>query len=440
MDAFQLGNITSVFERFLITSSDNVVDAFFDRWPVDLIFRLRVLNTSIFCVMEAYRVRTWKPTSVLSPFFADVRSFLLMLDKCDGVVSGSQVVRLLQRRAFPDTGSDLDIFLPRHGLLEMGRWLKRHGYTYRSTGHKHTLFDVEAIRSASVAIGVNADGTDAYPCSQEASHFATYHFNRQVVVRTSSSYRVENYLVQLVVVEPGPVPYIISNFHSSAFETIFVSRIILTSNLCVAGVMNWFTGKRVVSLFPKSTFVDRISYVTQDRTRTGEDWIVKYRKRGFEIVVEGGVPSKESDELDAWERHVGDAYTWVMPFDAAGEYGMPFRVLGDWNFLWIFRDCRFLLPYGLARRAVREYQQSPIRFEVIQHGYGVAPPGAYLRVSVPFIYRSVARAVFASLAHRSVFAERWRLCHMGWNHQERFTRVRRPRSFDRKGVAGAGYL
>ena len=219
MDAFQLGNITSVFERFLITSSDNVVDAFFDRWPVDLIFRLRVLNTSIFCVMEAYRVRTWKPTSVLSPFFADVRSFLLMLDKCDGVVSGSQVVRLLQRRAFPDTGSDLDIFLPRHGLMRMGQWLKWHGYSYQPTGLKHTLFDVEAIRSASVAIGLNSDGTEAYPCGRSASRFATYHFTRRVTTPTPAGYRSEDLMVQLVVVEPAPVQYIISNFHSSTLPS-----------------------------------------------------------------------------------------------------------------------------------------------------------------------------------------------------------------------------
>lgn len=82
--------------------------------------------------------------------------------------------------------------------------------------------------------------------------------------------------------------------------------------------MNWFTGKMAVSLFPRSTFVDRISYVTRDVNRTEEDWIVKYRQRGFEIVMAGGVPSGDSDEVQEWERHVGDAHTWIMPFDISG--------------------------------------------------------------------------------------------------------------------------
>lgn len=116
---------------------------------------------TVFCVVEAYRVRTWNPISVLMPFFMDTQSFLFTLDKCDGVVLGSQVVQLLQQSTFPDTGSDLDIFLPRHGLMEMGHWLKSHNYAYVPSGRKHTFFDMEAICSASIAIGVNPDGTNS---------------------------------------------------------------------------------------------------------------------------------------------------------------------------------------------------------------------------------------------------------------------------------------
>ena len=315
MDNFHLTNTPSPFERFLLASPNAVVEAFFARWPVDLIFRLRVLNTTLLCVVEAYRVRVWSPVPILMPFFADVRSFLLMLDKCGAVVSGSQVVRLLQRHPFPDTGSDLDVFLPRHGLLQMGRWLKKHGYRYEVSGHKHALFDVEAIRSASVSIGVNPDGTDAYPCNPQASRFATYQFTRQVATSTASASLPQIYVVQLVVVEPGPVQYIINNFHSSKSRFTFK----LTeqrSYVCLAAVMNWFTGKQIVSLFPRSTFIDRISYVSQDTLRS--DWITKYRKRGFEVVVAGGVPSKESVEIDTWERYVGDACTWIVPFNVPG--------------------------------------------------------------------------------------------------------------------------
>ncbi|KAI1783928.1 hypothetical protein LXA43DRAFT_867886, partial [Ganoderma leucocontextum] len=328
-----------ILEQFLITSPHDVVDLFFASWPIDLIFRLRATSMTLFCAVEAYRLRTWNPVGVLEPFFADVRSFLAMLDKCDGVVSGSQVVRLLQRAAFPDPGSDLDIFVPRHGLLRMGRWLKRHGYVYQSSGRKHVFFDVEVIRSASMTSGAVADGPDTYPSSSRASHFATYHFIREEVRRTADGSVLEN-VVQVVVVDTLPVQYIINNFHST-------------------GVMNWFTGKYVVSLFPRSTFVHRMSYSCQDLTRSNKDWVHKYRSRGFEVVLGGGAPSKESAEMEVWERFVGDPQTWVMPFAGPG--------------------C------GL-QSSNHIYEQPRIRFEVIPYYSGVVPAGSYVRIAVPFIY------------------------------------------------------
>ena len=83
--------------------------------------------------------------------------------------------------------------------------------------------------------------------------------------------------------------------------------------------MNWLTGRYVVSLFPRSTFVDRITYACQDTTRGNKDWMKKYVRRGFEVVVAGGVASSESAELEVWQRSVGDPLTWIMPFNISGE-------------------------------------------------------------------------------------------------------------------------
>ena len=321
MDSPQYAEATSPFERFLLSSSNDLLNAFFAVWPVDLIFRIRRLSTVVFCAIEAYRVRTWHPIHVLQPFFSDsFRSFLNTLDKCDGVVSGSQVVQLLQRRPFTDRGSDLDIFIPRHGLLAMGRWLKRNGYVYQASTRKHVLFDVEAIRSASIALGFNHDGSDVYPTSREAPKFSTYHFIRRFESPDTVFFEEAKYfLVQLVVVDTQPVQYIINNFHSSKrFNAISLCSVRLLAMDWKAGVMNWFTGKHIVSLFPRSTFVDRISYSCRDTNRSGKAWIRKYSERGFEVVVGGGIPSKASKEIEAWDRYVGDAFTWVMPIGVPG--------------------------------------------------------------------------------------------------------------------------
>lgn len=119
--------------------------------------------------------------------------------------------------------------------------------------------------------------------------------------------------------------------------------------------MNWFTGKRVISLFPRSTFVDRVSFVSQDTSRNNSDWLVKYRSRGFEVVEAGDVPSKESDELEAWERHVGDAYTWIMPFNVPGKSLQAFEHFGG-TFIIGTR-----LPLPIASRTFSTYRQSGLR-------------------------------------------------------------------------------
>ena len=85
--------------------------------------------------------------------------------------------------------------------------------------------------------------------------------------------------------------------------------------------MNFFTGRHAVSLFPQSTFIDRTSYVCRDTSRDNREWMVKYRARGFEVVVAGGVASVEEPlELAEWDRWIGDRYCWVLPFTPAGSY------------------------------------------------------------------------------------------------------------------------
>ena len=80
--------------------------------------------------------------------------------------------------------------------------------------------------------------------------------------------------------------------------------------------MNYLAPTYAVSLFPWTTFVERAMLVCQDTSRDGPNqrWMGKYRKRGYEIVGAGDrIPS--SRELRAWERRVGDKFTWVMPYD-----------------------------------------------------------------------------------------------------------------------------
>ena len=198
------------FERFLLTASNDALDAFLNRWPPNLIFRLRSVNSTAFFVVESYCARIWHPSRVLYRFTKDVRGFLHTRVQCDGVVSGSQAVQLMSRSLYPTFQSDLDVFLPPHGVMQMGRWLKRHGYVYQASGRKHTLFDVEVIRSATGLSALEPQSPYVDPASRECTSFTTYHFTRAEGSKTVPQYQ----LIQLVVVQ-DPVQYILNNFHSS---------------------------------------------------------------------------------------------------------------------------------------------------------------------------------------------------------------------------------
>ncbi|KAI0713863.1 hypothetical protein C8Q76DRAFT_693648 [Earliella scabrosa] len=278
----------SPFEHFLLSSPASVIDNFFARWPVDLIFRIRCLSVLIFLSVESYRTRVWNPTTVLQRYFSNVPRFLHVLDLCDGIVSGSQALQLLQRSR-------------RIGNL-------------------------------------------SYPSTQSSPQFTTFHFIR--TIKDEATAVTSTLRVQLVVVQGHPLRYLVDNFHSTA-------------------VMNYFTGRFAVSLFPRSTFVDRVTYTCREVGRASHDWITKYHGRGFEVVTAGGVPTvEEPAELSEWQRWVGDSLSWVLPFAASAS------------------DMRGVVSCPLYN--------PKIRFEVLPYGYAVAPTGAYLRVGPPFVYSAMA--------------------------------------------------
>ncbi|KAI0735613.1 hypothetical protein C8Q76DRAFT_792151 [Earliella scabrosa] len=329
-----------------MSAPNSALDNFFSVWPIDSIIVICTLSMSVFLAVEAYRVRIWNPVQVLYPFFPNIPHFLSTLDACDGIVSGLQALQLLHRTRYPAADSDLNIFLPCHGLLRMGRWIKRHGYTYQPSGRKHVFFDVDTFRLASGIANlknrrIGASGTST--AVEDAPAFAVYHFIRTLLPKKDGAPALTT-RVQLVVTRDNPVEYVINNFR-------------LTGN------MNYFTGKYAVSLFPRSTFIDEVVYACHDLNPDGRQWISKYRQRGFEVVVAGGVPSvEEPGEIGDVERTVGDSYTWIVPFTSSA------------------MDFSTLPTYDLVK----------VKFDVLPVSSGVAPRGAYLRIGPRFLYSAMS--------------------------------------------------
>ncbi|KAI9057282.1 hypothetical protein FKP32DRAFT_1584103 [Trametes sanguinea] len=330
------------FERFLLGAPNPIVDKFFSHWSPDLIMRLRCLNSTFYLSVEAYIERAWSIEHSFDRWFLHPYSFLRALDQCGAIVSGSEAQQHLARHEY--RGRDLDIYVPCHGLLKMGRWLKQQGFLYQASAGKHVLFDAAAVMFSS-AIGHDVGirhGVD----SERPLFYATFNFCRPRCDTSASG--LDGVHVQLIAVRGDPVQFLVENFHSTA-------------------VMNYVTGQYAASLFPRTTFLDHHMIICQDTsvdTRVHPSCIAKYQRRGFTIFTsDNAIP--RTAELLCWDRRVGDSFTWILPHERRSR----------------------LLP------AKRENPKVPdVSFEVLPQHSGVVASGAALRIGPKFIYRYVLQS------------------------------------------------
>lgn len=359
----------SSFELFLLGSPHHVVDTFFRSWSPDLILRLKPLNSSMYFAVEAYMFRAWSIHEALSPWFFEPEKFLRTLHECDGIVSGSAALLFLGREGF--TPSDLDIYVPLHGLLNMGRFLKAESFRYQATGPMHPLFDVAAL-SLSSAMGKYVSGPSQRRRSPIAP-FTTFNF-----YRPGSGLPLEGREgthVQVSVTYQDPIMFMIETFHSSERSRMrFVSSIV---DRFSAAVMNYFTSTYAASLFPFTTFNERRSLVCQDIRQSAlihRSWMDKYRRRGFEIVTAES-PFHPTFETRYWNREVGDDLTWVLPLRRGStcsysRYGASLT-----------------LDAGMTDRNRSPVQVKALKFEALAGHYRVCAAGAAMRTGPPFKYR-----------------------------------------------------
>ena len=148
--------------------------------------------------------------------------------------------------------------------------------------------------------------------------------------------------------------------------------------------MNYFNARHAVSVFPRSTFIDKVTYTSRDATDDQRRiWFGTYDKLGLGVVTpyrSSVAPNRH--EIAFWERAVGDRHTWVMPFgkhSKSGERLIQSRVI-SLNPAAYYAD-------DPGARCRPEISPSRVPFEVLSYHYGVTANGAYIRIAPPLIYR-----------------------------------------------------
>lgn len=172
----------------------------------------------MFYAVQAYIDRAWDVDRFLGRWFYHIPSFLSVMESCGGVISGTEAQQFLARRQF--RGRNLDIYVPWHGVLELGRWLKTRGFRFQPTVDKHPLFDA-AVFMAAAFVGPKAVGLESmHPNSGRSSSFTTFSFIRPA--RELHYTFPMGTFIQLTAVHGDPVEFIVHKAPSSALIVIWV--------------------------------------------------------------------------------------------------------------------------------------------------------------------------------------------------------------------------
>ncbi|KAI0349445.1 hypothetical protein OH77DRAFT_1580380 [Trametes cingulata] len=280
---------------FVLTADTDLIDYLFSYLEPDDIMRMFRLNLQLHYGMENYVRRAWDIHRFYAQWFPCGVSAGEVLDRYGAIISGSAALRFMARQPRIPT-SGLDIFVNIAGLLRLGRWLKVMGYVYRPRGHGPHLFDIAAL---GVSIRMQhrrvRSGTDAQV--RFGSQFEVFDFyldDPQIGWARGDRH------IQLIALEGSPYEHVLG-FHSTA-------------------VMNFMTGSFAMSIFPKATFISKVSYVCRSGNESygRESWKAKYAARGFALAEDC---PRQLNPLNGELRpcrFIGDSLTWILPFDPAG--------------------------------------------------------------------------------------------------------------------------
>ncbi len=196
-----------MFEQFLLSAPEQYVDEFLAGFTPDIVMRLRDLSGATLRAIDAYMTRKWNIAHSLRWWIWNTKDFLMLLDECDGIISGSAAQQFFGREEY--RAKDLDIYVPFHGLLSMGRFLQCEGYKFQPGLNSHPFFDA-AVMALTCFIGrsVSKPTPDLSGCT-----YAFKTFNFTLPARTHPGERGRR--LQLIAVQGDPVEFIIRSFHSS---------------------------------------------------------------------------------------------------------------------------------------------------------------------------------------------------------------------------------
>ncbi|KAJ7178787.1 hypothetical protein C8R43DRAFT_872306, partial [Mycena crocata] len=309
---------------------------FFRYWEPSLIFLLGRLNYRLLNIVRFYQATVWNVPDFLRRWFTRPETVLRFLRDGPAVFCGPSVLQFFDRKGHDATR--LDMCVGFEGFLEAGRFLAADGYIFRADASS-TVRDFEVV------------------CLMEAAYVPE---RRLRVDGDRSLTQQEHGSRSFRFVKPGrrsPLHIVVLHLVRCEFH-----RFILSGHS--TALMNFISSTHAFSIFPRSAFVKRKSFVACQERLSATDATVNFESRWlstyesdfgiFDIV---GATIDVDHSAETGRRYIGDSRCWTISCFS-----------------------------GESPLAILPASAGPA-FDVLDWRFGVTRHGSYLRVGEPFIWR-----------------------------------------------------
>ncbi|PPQ97070.1 hypothetical protein CVT26_001252 [Gymnopilus dilepis] len=296
---------------FLRRDSKFIID-FFDSWTLQDIIALGKVNRMCHRIVELYARMKWNLQELITYYFSNPQQVMYMLEEEEHVLFGPAIFSFFDRRPFQSWPIDICIRVDSMGKFIP--WLKREGYTYVDGPPGIASFETGVLGELMQTPDIKLKSTgDRNSSEEDRAAWGPYIFAKDA----TQAIRIKVYVVRC-----EPYRHILS--------------------LRATGMMNYVKNGYAVSLFPRSTFIHRRSFISRQddirlsfQARNEHFWLEL--NKGIFHVETIGLTHKPYGNVEIGRRYVGDADSWIISAYVSDEAEYPcqeegpsFEVL-DWT-------------------------------------------------------------------------------------------------------------
>ncbi|KAK7023594.1 hypothetical protein VNI00_016633 [Paramarasmius palmivorus] len=250
---------------------------------------MRTVSTSSKQEAQAYDRITFSEKQLYKKFFPaeKITHFRTVQSNSRALVTGDPVTLHLSRS--PQQSTWLKVLVPKEGLLEIGKFMLTVRYHFVEASY-YVGSVLTTLTTTTFEDAVKIDCSSHIVAVEETEE-------DRAIASTYTFRRTDGTTVEII------------RTVNEAIDAVLALRTTLD--------MNFATHNEIISLYPRSSFVEKNAYYVNDPPDTPDASMIQFSTQGwtFATMVSAVTALDPRNELSFKTRHVGDRHCWIVRFD-----------------------------------------------------------------------------------------------------------------------------